>query len=105
MLECKQRNLQNKKKVSSKMKSNCHGPQDQYPQGVYKKKELIFEKKWEEKRKIFCVYIGVQTKRAIQHLHDEFQIENINKNYGHANVHASDKSLMRTSGLPREKNV
>lgn len=37
----------------------------------------------------------MQTKRAIQHLHDEFQIENINKNYGHANVRASDKSVMR----------
>lgn len=37
----------------------------------------------------------MQTKRAIQHLHDEFQIENINKNYGHANAQARDKFVMR----------
>lgn len=42
-------------------------------------------------------------KRAIQHLHHEFQIENINKNYVHANVQASDKFVMRMNGLPREK--
>lgn len=51
MLECKQRNLQNKKKVSSKMKSNCHGPQDQYPQGVYKKKNLFLKRNERGKEK------------------------------------------------------
>lgn len=60
-----------------------------------RKKKLISKKKEERERKIPRVYIWVQTKRAIQHLHDEFQIENINKNYGHANVRASDKSVMR----------
>lgn len=65
------------------------------PSGSVQGKELIFKKKWERKRKILRVYIRAQTKRAIQHLQDEFQIENINKNYGHANVQASDKFVMR----------
>lgn len=57
MLECKQRNLQNRKKVSSKMKSNCHGPQDQYPQGVYRKKKTYFKKEMREEKKKYPVFI------------------------------------------------
>lgn len=33
------------------MKSNCHGPQDQYPQGVYKKKNLFLKRNERGKEK------------------------------------------------------
>lgn len=59
MLECKQRHLQNRKKVSSKMKSNCHGPQDQYPQGVCRGKRTYFKKEMrEEKKNTLCLYMS-----------------------------------------------
>lgn len=51
MLECKQRNLRNWKKVCSKMKSNCHGPRDQCPQGAYRKKNLFFKRNERGKEK------------------------------------------------------
>lgn len=35
------------------MKSNCHGPQDQYPQGVYRKKNLKKEMREEKKNTLF----------------------------------------------------
>lgn len=60
-----------------------------------RKKNLFFKRNERGKEKTPCVCTWAQTKRAIQHLQDEFQIENINKNYGHANVQASDKFVMR----------
>lgn len=95
MLDCKQRNLQNRKKSQLYNKVELSRTTRPVPSGGVEEKEIIFKKKRERKRKIPCVYIWVQTKRAVQHLHDEFQIENINKNYGHANVQASDKFVMR----------
>lgn len=39
------------------MKSNCHGPQDQCPQGAYRIKELIFKKK-----NTPCLYMSTSQK-------------------------------------------
>lgn len=58
-------------------------------------KRTYFKKEMREEKKNTRVFIWAQTERAIQHLHDEFQIGNINKNYGHANAQASDKFVMR----------
>lgn len=90
------------KKSTEQEKSQLHNQVERsrttrpVPSGSVEEKELLtLKKNWESKRKIPCVYLSVPTKRAIQHLHDEFQIENIKKNYGHANVQASDTSVMR----------
>lgn len=92
-MQTKKSTEQEKSQLYSQVqRSRTTGP---VPSGNVEEKELTLEKKWESKRKIPCVYLSVPTKRAIQRLHDEFQIENIKKNYGHANVQASDTFVMR----------
>lgn len=59
------------------MKSNCHGPQDGCPQGVYRKKNLFLKINEKRKQKYPVFIYKVQTKRAIQHFYNDFQIENI----------------------------
>lgn len=57
MLDCKQRNLQNRKKSQLYNKVELSRTTRPVPSGGVEEKEIIFKKKRERKRKIPCVYI------------------------------------------------